>query len=125
MHPIFPFLATSANKLRSVSDCDHIFPPHTPYTKTLRVTLTPTPKHGGLASLGLGVPRFARHGGVPRFARHGGLASLGQGCRRISAQERATKTFNPMVGATKIYGFRNDCSRIRCSQRCSHLLQTS
>ena len=50
MHPIFPLLATSANMLRSVSDCltfsphirhiqkPYIFPPHTPYTKTLRLS---------------------------------------------------------------------------------------
>ena len=71
-------------------------------------------------------------GCLASLGTQGCLASLGmgawlrsaRGAERISAQERATKTFNPMVGATKIYGFRNDCSRIRCSQRCSHLLQT-
>ncbi len=49
-------------------------------------------------SLGLGVPRFARRGGASRL----------RSARRLPFGFEFSS-----VLATKIYGFRNDCSRIR------------
>ena len=76
----------------------YIFPSHTPYTKTLHFP----PTYAIYKNL---TPHYDPNTEAwgPRFA--GCLASLGmgaslrsaKGCLAISAQELATKTFNPMV----------------------------
>ena len=84
-------------------------------------------------SLGLGVPRFARPGGaslrsargVPRFARHA-FYRLGSNFPLYSRVPVYTKlVLYIRVCSHKMYGFRNDCSRIRSVKIAIYILQYS
>jgi hypothetical protein len=87
---------------------------------------------GCLASLGLGVPRFARRGGC--------LASLGTGdashafivlgsnfplYSRVPVYTKLVLYIAIRVCSHKIYGFRNDCSGIRSVKIAIYILQYS